>query len=101
MYGNAISAASWGRAAPTLLVWGERDRLVPARVAEEWQRFFRGRGWCGCRAARSDVGGSARARRCVLAFLGDQLLDDPGEEAGLRVGDGVGLAGDDDEAATG
>ena len=26
--------------APTLLVWGDRDRLVPARVAEEWQRLL-------------------------------------------------------------
>jgi pimeloyl-ACP methyl ester carboxylesterase len=24
--------------APTLLVWGERDRLVPLRVAEEWRQ---------------------------------------------------------------
>lgn len=26
--------------APTLLVWGERDRLVPSRLAEEWQRLI-------------------------------------------------------------
>jgi len=26
--------------APTLLVWGERDRLVPSRLAQEWQRLI-------------------------------------------------------------
>jgi pimeloyl-ACP methyl ester carboxylesterase len=26
--------------APTLLVWGERDRLVPSRLAGEWQRLI-------------------------------------------------------------
>jgi pimeloyl-ACP methyl ester carboxylesterase len=28
--------------APTLLVWGERDRLVPIRLAEDWQRLLPG-----------------------------------------------------------
>jgi pimeloyl-ACP methyl ester carboxylesterase len=28
--------------APSLLVWGKRDRLVPARIAEEWQRALPG-----------------------------------------------------------
>ena len=26
--------------APTLLVWGERDKLVPSRLGQEWQRLI-------------------------------------------------------------
>jgi pimeloyl-ACP methyl ester carboxylesterase len=87
--------------APTLLVWGDRDRLVPEQVAEEWQRLLP-----RSRLVRLPCGhvpmweAPRELASCVLGFLGDQLLDDPGEQLGLRVGDGVGLAGDDDEAAT-
>jgi pimeloyl-ACP methyl ester carboxylesterase len=86
--------------APTLLVWGDRDRLVPVRVAEEWGRLLP-----RSRLVRLPCGhvpmweAPRELASCVLGFLGDQLLDDPGEQAGMRIGDGVRLAGDDDEAA--
>jgi pimeloyl-ACP methyl ester carboxylesterase len=86
--------------APTLLVWGDRDRLVPWRVAEEWQRLLP-----RSRLVRLPCGhvpmweAPRELASCVLGFLGDQLPDDPAEQAGIRVGDGVRLAGDDDEAA--
>jgi pimeloyl-ACP methyl ester carboxylesterase len=88
--------------APTLLVWGDHDRLVPGQVAEEWQRLLP-----RSRLVRLPCGhvpmweAPRELASCVLGFLGDQLLDDPGEQAGMRVRDGVRLAGNDDEAATG
>jgi pimeloyl-ACP methyl ester carboxylesterase len=84
--------------APTLLVWGDRDRLVPAHVAEEWQRLLpRSRlVWLPC--GHVPMWEAPRELAiCVLGFLGDQLLHDPGEEAGMRVGDRVRLASNDDE----
>lgn len=59
---------------PTLLIWGERDRLVPLRIAEEWRRtmvnvrleYLR----CGhvpmLEAPRELAG-------CMLSFLDDEL----------------------------
>ena len=86
--------------APTLLVWGERDRLVPARVAEEWQaqlphsRFVQlPCGHVPMWEAPDELAVS------LLAFFGDQLPDEAGDEVRLRVGDGVRLAGHDHEAA--
>jgi len=82
--------------APTLLVWGDRDRLVPARVAEEWQaRLPRSRfvqlpcGHVPMWEAPDELAGS------LLAFLCDQLPDDPGDDAGPGVRNGVRLAVDD------
>jgi pimeloyl-ACP methyl ester carboxylesterase len=83
---------------PTLLVWGERDPLVPAELAEEWTR------------ALPDVRLVVLARAGHVpmfdapADLGDAIrmfLDERGDAAGSRVVDGVGLAGDDDELASG
>jgi pimeloyl-ACP methyl ester carboxylesterase len=88
--------------APTLLLWGERDRLVPLWVAEEWQRLVP--------HARLDLlpcghvpmleQPVAVAERLV-AFLGEQLPDDAGD--GRRLGEvhGMRLAGDDDQPAVG
>jgi pimeloyl-ACP methyl ester carboxylesterase len=87
-----------GIQAPTLLVWGERDRLVPARVAEEWQRLLP-----HSRLVRLPCGhvpmweAPQELLRCLLVFLGDQLEDELGDEERLRVRDRVGLAGNDDE----
>jgi len=84
--------------APTLLVWGERDRLVPARVAEEWQRLVP-----RSRLVRLPGGhvpmweAPQELAACVLAFLVDQVPDDLGDETGLRVVHRVRLAGDDHE----
>jgi pimeloyl-ACP methyl ester carboxylesterase len=87
--------------APTLLVWGERDRLVPARVAEEWQaqlphaRFVQlPCGHVPMWEAPDELASS------LLDFLGEQLADDAGDQVGLRIGDGVRLAGDDHQATS-
>ena len=86
--------------APTLLVWGERDRLVPPRVAEEWQaqlphsRFVQlPCGHVPMWEAPEELAVS------LLEFLGDQLPDDAADEVRLGVRDGVGLAGNDHEAS--
>ena len=87
--------------APTLLVWGERDRLVPVRIAEEWQQLLPtsrlARLSCGhvpMLEAPGDLAG------CMLAFLDEELADDSGDQVGTRVVNRVGLAGDDDEPSS-
>jgi pimeloyl-ACP methyl ester carboxylesterase len=86
--------------APTLLLWGDHDRLVPARVADEWQRLLPDsrlvRLHCGhvpMWSAPQELAAS------VLAFLGDEVPHDPGDQGRLREVDGVGLTRDDDEPA--
>jgi len=89
-----------GIAAPTLLVWGERDRLVPARVAEEWQLLLPHSHLVRLPCGHVPMWEAPRELlRCLLAFLGDQVQDELGNEERLRVGDRVGLAGDDHEPA--
>jgi pimeloyl-ACP methyl ester carboxylesterase len=83
-------------AAPTLLVWGARDRLVPPALALAWRDLIP--------HARLELISGARHvpmietpaafARVVLDFL-----DDPGDERGVGPVDGVGGAGDGDEAA--
>lgn len=86
--------------APTLLVWGDRDRLVPPRVAAEWQtrlpdsRFVQLP--CG-HVPMWEAPGELAAT--LLEFLGDQLEDDAGDHVGPGVRDGVRLAGHHHEAA--
>jgi pimeloyl-ACP methyl ester carboxylesterase len=86
--------------APTLLVWGVRDRLVPARVAEEWRRLLP-----DSRLVRLQCGhvpmweAPAELAACILGFLGDEIGDDGAHHARTRVVNGVGLTGDDDETA--
>lgn len=88
--------------APTLLLWGERDRLVPLWVAEEWQRLVPHARLellpCGHVPMLEQP---ATVADRIAAFLGEQLPDDAGD--GLRPGevDGVRLAGDDDQPAVG
>jgi pimeloyl-ACP methyl ester carboxylesterase len=87
-------------AAPTLLVWGDHDRLVPARIAEEWQRLLPEsrlvRLHCGHVPMWSAPDELAAG---MLAFLGEELTDDSRDEAGLGEVHRVGLARDDDEPA--
>lgn len=91
-----------GVRAPTLLVWGDRDRLVPPSLAEEWLRLLP-----GARLERLPCGhvpmfeAPRELAACMLAFLDDELADDPGDELGPRVVDGVGRPGHDDEPAAG
>jgi pimeloyl-ACP methyl ester carboxylesterase len=88
--------------APTLIVWGERDRLTPARVAGEWQRLLPLSRVvllpCG-HVPMWEVPDELSA--CVLAFLDEQPGDEPGNDVGPGVVHGVRLAADDGEAGVG
>jgi pimeloyl-ACP methyl ester carboxylesterase len=85
---------------PTLLVWGERDRLVPMRMAEEWQRLLPVSRLvclpCG-HVPMWEVPRELAA--CILGFLAEELRDDAPDESGLRVVNGVGLSANDDKTA--
>ncbi len=88
--------------ARTLLVWGEHDRLFPARIASEWQRILPGsrlvRLRCG-HVPMWEVPGELAS--CLLAFLDEELPDDPRDEIGPGVVDGVRFTRDDDEPTAG
>lgn len=88
--------------APTLLVWGERDRLVPLWVAEEWQRLVPHARLellpCGHVPMLEQPGAVADR---IEAFFREQLPNDAGDGRGLREVDGVGLARDDDQPGIG
>jgi pimeloyl-ACP methyl ester carboxylesterase len=88
--------------APTLLLWGERDRLVPLWVAQEWQRVLPHARLellaCG-HVPMLEQPDAVAAR--MLAFLEKQPADDVGNEVGPREVDGVGLAGHDDQPPVG
>jgi pimeloyl-ACP methyl ester carboxylesterase len=80
--------------APSLLVWGEHDRLVPRRIAEEWQQALPGSRLvllsCG-HVPMWEVPDELAA--CLLEFLEQQLADESPDEVRPRVVDGVRLAG--------
>jgi pimeloyl-ACP methyl ester carboxylesterase len=85
--------------APTLLLWGDRDRLVPARVADEWHRILPASrivyvscGHVPMLEAPGQVAGE------ILAFLGQELEHDVGDDVRAGVMNGVRLAGDHDES---
>jgi pimeloyl-ACP methyl ester carboxylesterase len=76
--------------APTLIVWGERDNLVPVRVAIEWHEAIP--------QARLEIVPGARHVPMVentSAFV-EVLLDFLRDDGGSGVVHGVGLAGHDD-----
>ncbi len=87
--------------APTLLVWGVRDRLVPVRIAAEWQRLLPASRlvWLSCGHVPM-LEAPRELARCMLGFLDEELADDLGDDVGTRVVDRVGLAGNDDEPAS-
>ena len=77
--------------APTLIVWGERDNLVPVRVAQQWHDAIPG--------SRLEI--IPRARHVPMfenssAFV-EVLLDFLRDDTGSGVVDGVRLARHDDE----
>ena len=77
--------------APTLIVWGERDNLVPVRLARDWHAAIPG--------SRLEIVPGARHVPMVdnpSAFL-EVLLDFLRDDTGSGVVDGVRLTGDDDE----
>ena len=85
--------------APSLLVWGERDRLVPLPVAGEWQRALPDARLvllpCG-HVPMWEVPDELAV--CLLAFL-EELGNESGDESRTRVMNGVRLAGNDHEPA--
>ena len=88
-----------GVRAPTLLLWGDRDRLVPVRVADEWQGMLHASrivyvpcGHVPMLEAPEQVAAE------ILAFLGEELEDDVGDDGRPRVVNGVRLAGHHDES---
>jgi len=84
--------------ARALLVWGEDDRLLPARIAAEWQRILPGsklvRLHCGHVPMWEAPGELAS---CLLVFLDEELVDNSSDEIGPGVMHGVRFGGDDDE----
>lgn len=82
--------------APTLLLWGERDVLVPVEQAEAWRTLVP-----HARLALVPRAGHVPMVEAPSAFaqLLLQFLDDPGDGLGLRPVGGMGSAADDDEAA--
>ena len=66
--------------APTLLVWGERDRLVPLHVAEEWRQTLP-----DARLAYLECGhvpmleAPRQLAESMLAFLDEELAHEPGD----------------------
>jgi pimeloyl-ACP methyl ester carboxylesterase len=84
--------------ARTLLVWGEDDRLLPARIAAAWQRVLP-----GSRLVRLQCGhvpmweAPDELASCLLAFLDEELADDPRDEIRPGVVHSVRFTGDDDE----
>jgi pimeloyl-ACP methyl ester carboxylesterase len=86
--------------APTLIVWGERDHLVPLWVAEQWQRALPGSRLVLLRSGHVPMLESpGELTSSVLSFLDEELTDDLRDEVGTRVVDGVRLVGNDNETA--
>jgi pimeloyl-ACP methyl ester carboxylesterase len=88
--------------APSLLVWGRYDRLVPMEIAEQWQRALPGSrlvllpcGHVPMWEAPDDLA------TCLLAFLDEELPDERLDEVRPRVVHGMGFVGDDDEPTAG
>jgi pimeloyl-ACP methyl ester carboxylesterase len=69
--------------APTLIVWGERDRLVPARLATDWHKAIPG--------SRLELIAGARHVPMVErpSAFAEVLLDFLRDEPGVGVVDGV------------
>jgi pimeloyl-ACP methyl ester carboxylesterase len=66
--------------APTLLVWGERDGLVPLELAEEWRQAM-----ADVRLEHLHCGhvpmleAPVELATCMLAFLDDEFANEPGD----------------------
>jgi pimeloyl-ACP methyl ester carboxylesterase len=82
--------------APSLLVWGERDRLVPTRIAEEWRGALPGSRLvllpCG-HVPMWEVPDELAA--CLLGFFDEQLANELSDQVRSGVVDRVRLAVDD------
>jgi pimeloyl-ACP methyl ester carboxylesterase len=87
---------------PTLLVWGESDRLVPARIAADWQEHIPGARLVHVPCGHVPMLEAPRELAdCIVAFLDEEVTHDVGDEIGTRVVNGMRLAGHHDQAAAG
>jgi pimeloyl-ACP methyl ester carboxylesterase len=88
--------------ARTLLIWGEDDRLLPARIAAEWQSVLPGSRLVRLHCGHVPMWEAPRELVShLLDFFGDELIDHPGDKIGPAVVHSVRLTGDDDEPAAG
>jgi pimeloyl-ACP methyl ester carboxylesterase len=86
--------------ATTLLVWGDDDRLMPARIASEWHEILPAAQLVRLQCGHVPMWEAPRELvSCLLAFLDDELPDDAGDEVGPGVVHGVRFSGHDDEPA--
>ena len=84
--------------ADTLLVWGDHDRLIPARIAAEWQRVLPGSRLVRLRCGHVPMWEMPQElASCLLAFLDYERLENLGDEIRPGVVDGVRFGRDDDE----
>ena len=84
--------------ARTLLIWGEHDRLLPPRIAAEWQRVVPGLQLVhlpGGHVPMWEAPGELAS--CLVAFLDEELTDNPRDDTRPGVVDRVRLTGNDDE----
>lgn len=84
--------------ARTLLVWGKDDRLLPPRIAAQWQQVLPGLQLVhipGGHVPMWEAPGQLAS--CLVAFLDQELANDSSDEVGPGVVDGMGLTGNDDE----
>jgi pimeloyl-ACP methyl ester carboxylesterase len=88
--------------APSLLVWGDRDRLVPTSIAEEWQRALPGSRLVSLPCGHVPMWEAPdELAEALLAFLEEQPRDQVGDETRLGEMHGMRLAGDVDEPSGG
>jgi pimeloyl-ACP methyl ester carboxylesterase len=88
--------------ARTLLIWGEDDRLLPARIAAEWQRVLPGSRLVRLRCGHVPMWEAPRELAShLLDFFGDERVDHPGDKVGPGVVHGVRLTWNDDEPTAG
>ena len=86
--------------ASTLIVWGERDHLVPLRVAKQWQRALPLSRLVLLQCGHVPMLEAPRQlASSMLSFLDEKPADDLRNEVGTRVVDSVRLAGNDHEPA--
>jgi pimeloyl-ACP methyl ester carboxylesterase len=87
--------------APTLLVWGEHDRLTPTAVAEEWHRALPGSQLVLLPCGHVPMWEAPdRLSACLLTFLEKQPFDNASDEIRPRVVHSVRLARDDDQSTS-
>lgn len=84
--------------APSLLVWGDRDQLVPTRVAEGWQDALPGSRLVLLRCSHVSMWEAPdELTASLLAFLEEEVPNELADEVRPRVVDRVWLAGNDHE----